>query len=494
MKPENLSQVVAIVTGAAGGLGSVMTGALVEGGARVLAADVDRGALDALAGRLPDGRVAVHAADIRDAEACAGIVARAVSEFGAVHALVNNAGIGQSSIRPSYYVDRVRFWEVTDERWRTIVETNAMAPFMLAKAVLPHMTEAGWGRIVNVTTSLDTMTRPRLDALRAVQGGARGEHGDLGRRPRRHRGDGQRADPGRARQHGDGAAGFLARPGGHDPARVMAAPIRWLLDRASDGVTGRRFLGVRWDPSLPPEEAAERHRRPPPGRGSDNRLDGPDKIRVSEPSVTARDIRIGIVLMLCGTALFGCGESVVKLLTRHYDTMQIVWGRYVFHAIVFLAIFARTGIVAQMRTARPWLQFSRSAILLTGTLLFFGALRYLALADAVAINFFAPLLVTAFSIPMLKEQVGIRRWIAILVGFAGVMVIIRPGLGVMHWAAILPLGTAVCYALYQVLTRMAGRTDHARTSLFWSAAVGTVVMSLIVPFGWTDAGRAGLGR
>ena len=201
--------------------------------------------------------------------------------------------------------------------------------------------------------------------------------------------------------------------------------------------------------------------------------------------VTARDVRTGIVLMLCGTALFGCGESVVKLLTRHYDTVQIAWGRYVFHTVVFLAIFARSGIVTQMRTARPWLQFSRSTILLLGTILYFSALQYLALADAVAINFFAPLLVTAFSIPILGEQVGIRRWIAILVGFAGVMVIIRPGLGVMHWAAILPLGTAVCYALYQVLTRMAGRTDHARTSLFWSAAVGAVVMSVFVPFRWT---------
>ena len=217
---------------------------------------------------------------------------------------------------------------------------------------------------------------------------------------------------------------------------------------------------------------------------------------MSEPSaparaVTARDIRFGIVMMLCGTALFGCGESVVKLLARDYDTAQIVWGRYVFHAIVFMAIFARSGIGAQMRTTRPWLQFSRSVILLLGTLLFFSALRYLALADAVAINFFAPLLVTAFSIPILKEQVGLRRWIAILVGFAGVMVIIRPGLGVMHWAAILPLGTAVCYALYQVLTRIAGRTDHARTSLFWSAAVGTVAMSVFVPFRWTAPDAAG---
>jgi len=208
-------------------------------------------------------------------------------------------------------------------------------------------------------------------------------------------------------------------------------------------------------------------------------------------TVGARNIRIGILLMLSGTALFGCGESLVKLLARNYDTAQIVWGRYVFHAAVFLAIFARSGIAAQMRTARPGLQLARSAILLLGTILFFTALRYLSLADAVAINFFAPLLVTAFSIPILKEQVGIRRWIAILVGFAGVMVIIRPGLGIMHWAAILPLGTAVCYALYQVLTRIAGRTDHARTSLFWSAAVGTVVMSAIVPFRWTAPDAAG---
>ena len=269
MKPENLSQVVAIVTGAAGGLGSVMTGALVEGGARVLAADVDRGALDALAGRLPDGHIAVHAADIRDAEACAGIVARAVSEFGAVHALVNNAGIGQSSIRPSYYVDRVRFWEVTDERWRTIVETNAMAPFMLAKAVLPHMTEAGWGRIVNVTTSLDTMTRPgwtpygpskaALEASTAIWAG------DL---------------------EGTGVTVNVLIPGG--PANtamvppdssVMAAPIRWLLDPASDGVTGRRFLGVRWDPSLPPEEAAETASAPAAwsGLGQQARWPGQDR-------------------------------------------------------------------------------------------------------------------------------------------------------------------------------------------------------------------------
>ena len=238
MKPENLSQVAVIVTGAAGGLGAAMTRALIEGGARVLAVDIDGDALAGLAERLPEGRIAAHAGDIRDADSCAGIVARAVSEFGAVHALVNNAGIGQSSIRASYYIDRVKFWEVTDERWRTVVETNAMAPFMLAKAILPHLTEAGWGRIVNVTTSLDTMTRPgwtpygpskaALEASTAIWAG------DL-------EGTGITVNvliPG-------GPANTAMVPPASSPDRdamiqpaVMAAPIRWLLDRASDGGDG----------------------------------------------------------------------------------------------------------------------------------------------------------------------------------------------------------------------------------------------------------------
>ena len=279
MKPDSLSQVAAIVTGAAGGLGAVMTEALVEGGARVLAVDLDEAALAALVERLPEGRVAAHAADIRDAEACARIVERAVAEFGAVHALVNNAGIGQSSIRASYYVDRVKFWEVTDERWRTILETNAMAPFMLAKAVLPRLRDAGWGRIVNVTTSLDTMTRPgwtpygpskaALEASTAIWAG------DL-------EGTGVTVNvliPG-------GPANTQMVPPASSPDRdmmiqpaVMAAPIRWLLDRASDGVTGRRFLGVRWDPSLPPEDAAEAASAPAAwsGLGQEARWPGQDR-------------------------------------------------------------------------------------------------------------------------------------------------------------------------------------------------------------------------
>ena len=200
---------------------------------------------------------------------------------------------------------------------------------------------------------------------------------------------------------------------------------------------------------------------------------------------------LGILLMCAGVSLFGTGEACVKTLARDYDVMQIVWARYVFHALVFLVVFSRGGIWSQMATRRPFLHLARSVTLLAGTVTFFTALKFLPLAEAVSINFVAPLLVTALSIPFLSEQVGIRRWTAIVVGFAGVLVIIRPGFGIVHWAAVLPLITAVCYAGYQIMTRIAGRTEDTKTSLFWTSAVGVVVMSFVVPFVWSSPDTRG---
>lgn len=204
-----------------------------------------------------------------------------------------------------------------------------------------------------------------------------------------------------------------------------------------------------------------------------------------------QNVRLGILLMMSGVALFAVGEVMVKLLARDHSIAQIVWARYTFHALVFLAVFSRIGIVRQMRTARPGLQLTRSVLLLAATAFFFTALRYMPLADAVAINMVAPLLVAAFSIPILGEHVGIRRWAAIVVGFAGALVIIRPGFSALHWWVFMPLGTALCYSLYQILTRIAARTDDARTSLFWTSAVGVLATSALVPFLWTAPSATG---
>ena len=197
-----------------------------------------------------------------------------------------------------------------------------------------------------------------------------------------------------------------------------------------------------------------------------------------------QNVRLGIAMVCCGVVLFATGESFVKFLAPDYAIPQIVWARYVFHAAVFFVLFPSAGIMRQLRTSRPVLHLTRSLLMLLATTLFFTALRYLNLADAVAINFAAPLLVTALSILLLGEKVGWRRWAAIFVGFVGVLIIIRPGMGIVHWAAFLPLGTAVCYAFYQVLTRIAARTDNVQTSLFWTSAVGVLVSSCIVPFYW----------
>ena len=197
-----------------------------------------------------------------------------------------------------------------------------------------------------------------------------------------------------------------------------------------------------------------------------------------------QNIRLGIVLMMIGLALFTGGEAIVKTLASKYDVTQIVWSRYVFHALVTFILFFRSGIFQLAKTTRPWLHVSRSALMLIATSLFFFALRYLPLADAVAIHFIAPILITAFSIPILKEQVGWRRWAAIFVGFIGAMIIIRPGGVATHWAALLPLGSAICYAIYQILTRIASKTDSTQTSLFWTSVFGVGVTSLFVPFVW----------
>jgi drug/metabolite transporter (DMT)-like permease len=199
----------------------------------------------------------------------------------------------------------------------------------------------------------------------------------------------------------------------------------------------------------------------------------------------AQDSRRGIVLMISGVFLFGIMEVMVKILAENYEIIQIVWARFLFHFLIFIALFSRSGLRGIGKTGRPGLHVARSFLLLSATTFFFIALSHLPLADATSIGFVSPLLVTAFAIPFLGEKVGPRRWAAILVGLVGVLIIIRPGLGVMHWAASLPLGTAFCFACYQILTRIAARTEDARTTQMWSPALGALVMSAMVPFFWT---------
>lgn len=149
-----------------------------------------------------------------------------------------------------------------------------------------------------------------------------------------------------------------------------------------------------------------------------------------------------------------------------------------------MLLFAARGQFRMVRTTRPALQLVRSSLLLFASALFVLALRYMPLADVITLNHSSPLLVTALSVPLLAEKVGWRRWAAVIVGFVGVLVVVRPGFTEMHWAVVLPLMTATAMAFYNISTRMLAATDSPMTTIFYTGLVGTLVSTLWVPFVW----------
>jgi NAD(P)-dependent dehydrogenase (short-subunit alcohol dehydrogenase family) len=255
------TQRVAIVTGAAGGIGRAMVRGLLAAGIRVAGVDRDREPLAVLAANATEESNAddllTIPTDLTSDSAAEEITKATRDRFGRIDILVNNAGIGPGAIRPDSWQRPLKFWEITPDQWRRFVAVHTTAPLALANAVVPNMMRQGWGRIVNVTTSLGTMlntgsptygpSKAALEALSAIMSK------DL---------------------DGTGVTVNVLVPGGitntpmvsasgFDRAKmiqpeVMVPPLLWLVSDAAGKVTGRRFLGVHWDPELPPEQAAEK--------------------------------------------------------------------------------------------------------------------------------------------------------------------------------------------------------------------------------------------
>jgi drug/metabolite transporter (DMT)-like permease len=191
----------------------------------------------------------------------------------------------------------------------------------------------------------------------------------------------------------------------------------------------------------------------------------------------------GIAYALLAWLLFACMDAGSKLLAAEYSIVQILWVR-------FLSLLAVAGSLALRRgsrgliTRRFWLQSLRSLMLMVEIGPSVWTIPVLPLADAHAILAIAPLLVTALSVPLLGEQVGIRRWAAVGVATVGMLIILRPGFGVMHPMALVALLCACMWSLYQVLTRVVSRTDPPLTTLFYTALIGAVALTVIGPFYW----------
>ena len=198
----------------------------------------------------------------------------------------------------------------------------------------------------------------------------------------------------------------------------------------------------------------------------------------------AQNTRLAILFILITSVMFAFLDTGVKYVGQFYPVLQIAWARYVFQMVMVPVVIGGTRPRDIIRTKRPWLQVLRSLMMVGATLSFFTAVRYMSVAEAAAIGMISPLMVTALAIPLLGERVGRRRWMAVVCGLIGALIIIRPGYGVLSWAAILPVITAICYAFYQITTRMLADIDPPITTFFYSGAVGVVLLSVAVPFSW----------
>ena len=177
-------------------------------------------------------------------------------------------------------------------------------------------------------------------------------------------------------------------------------------------------------------------------------------------------------------------DGFAKYLSTDLPVLQITWARY-FFTVVFtfpiMFLFFKKNLVW---TDKPKLQITRGIILLTANICFFYAISIISLAKALTLAFVAPLIVTAFSPIFLGEKVGFRRWSAVIVGFIGSLVVIRPGFVEINLASIAALGTGVMYGFYLIITRKLSTSDNPLLTLLLTGVVGAIIISFVMPFVW----------
>ena len=246
---------VAIVTGAAGGIGGALARGLLGAGYNVVATDMRQPAIEVDG---DGGALLPLACDLTTPTAADDILRAAQARFGRVDILVNNAGLGTRTIRPDYWRRAIKFWEVTPAQYRDFLAVNAVAPFTLTCACAPYMIRQGFGRIINVTTSLGTMLREGYLAYGSSKAALEAQTASIAADLA---GTGVTANvlvPG-----GVTNTGMVPDEAGFDREQmlqpdVMVPPLLWLASDASAATNGQRFLAVHWDPTLPPAEAAEK--------------------------------------------------------------------------------------------------------------------------------------------------------------------------------------------------------------------------------------------
>jgi drug/metabolite transporter (DMT)-like permease len=187
---------------------------------------------------------------------------------------------------------------------------------------------------------------------------------------------------------------------------------------------------------------------------------------------------LGIGLMILGFLGYSISDATAKFLTHDFHPLQVVWFRLLGLLTVGLWLLAAGGLPV-LRTGRPGLQILRGVVAALSSACFIFAISYVPLADAVAVSFVAPFMVTVLGALVLREFVGIRRWVAVTIGFIGAMIVVRPGFGLFHPAILLVLGAATLFAFRQILSRILGPLDKTVTTITYTS-IGSVAI-LTVP-------------
>ena len=193
--------------------------------------------------------------------------------------------------------------------------------------------------------------------------------------------------------------------------------------------------------------------------------------------------KFSVLLMIGAMFVFTLMDAVAKVLTQEIGVWHTLWVRYLGQAVlVFLIVFPRLGKI--VKTSFPLLQLARSVFLMGATMCFFWGISNIGLAEATAIMDISPVLITLGAVLFLGERIGVRRVFGIIGALIGALIVIRPGSDVFSVYALFPLGAAICYSGYNIITRFVGAREDPWTSLFYTALFGALVFSAIVPFYW----------
>jgi drug/metabolite transporter (DMT)-like permease len=192
----------------------------------------------------------------------------------------------------------------------------------------------------------------------------------------------------------------------------------------------------------------------------------------------------GILYICAAVFLFAGSDALSKYLTNFYPVVMVLWVRYVVHVSLMLVVLRPPSLHHLLTSKKPMLQIIRGICMVSTNLLFISALRFIPLAEGTSIIYISPLLVTALSGPLLGDRVGRLQWVAVAIGFIGVLLVVRPGGGMFHPVALLALGAAISFSVYQIITRKLNHYDSSSTTNFISGLISAVVTSLLLPFFW----------